>query len=144
MDDYLQELAEKQNIKISGLESYSDQMNAINKSNKEEFTWNKAKDIVHLYIIDYKTKDKKRKKDICALSTNYMKMKLDYQLNIKCAENDEIFSKRNEAWMTQIKKSVEENNSVFIIVGLFHLYGECGIISKLKQDGYEVNPIKLK
>ena len=146
MDDYLQELAEKQNISISGLETYDDQMKVIstNPADKEEFTWENSKNIIHQFILDAKTKDKKRQKQICDLATNYMKMKLDYQLNAKCAENDEMLSKRNERWMPKIKQSIEENNSIFIAVGLYHLYGECGVISQLIKDGYEVKPVKLK
>lgn len=143
MDDYLQQLADKQNVQIFGLESYSDQIDAIN-NNKEELSWDKAKEIVSLYIVDAKTEEKKRLKQICALSTDYMKMKLDYQLNIKCTENDEMLSNRNERWMPKIKQSIEENSSVFIAVGFYHLFGECGIISQLRKEGYDVKPIKLK
>lgn len=146
MDNYLRSLAEKQNIQIAGLESYADQLKAINTStsNKEELTWNKAKDIIHQYILDAKTKDKKRQKQICSLASDYMKMKLDYQFKAKCVDNDETFTKRNEKWIPQIKKSIEENNKVFIAVGLYHLYAECGVISQLRKDGYEVEPVKLK
>ena len=146
MDDYLQSLAEKQNIPIAGLETYADQMKAINTNaaDKEEFTWVKAKDIIHHLVLDAQTKNKKRLKQICAIATSYMKMKLDYQLNARCAENDEIFAKRNQKWMPQIKKSIEENKTVFIAVGLYHLYFECGIVSQLRKEGYKVEPIKLK
>lgn len=146
IDDYLQVLAKKHNIRIKGLESYTDQLNAINTntSNKEELTWDKAKGLIHQYIFDAESKDKTRQKQICALATEYMKMKLDYQLDVKCAENDEIISNRNKKWIPQIIQSLEENKSLFIIVGLYHLYGECGVISQLRKKGYEVNPVKLR
>lgn len=145
MEGYLQHLTEQQKIPIVGLETYADQMKVINTNSvdKEELTWEKSKNIIHQYVLDANNNDKKRLKQICAIATNYMKMKLDYQLSIKCAESDEILTKRNNKWMPQIKKYIEENKTVFIAVGLYHLYFECGIISQLRKDGYEVKPVKV-
>ena len=147
MDSYLQSYAEKQNLRIYGLETYTDQKNAIsadqenatNTTNKDELTWDKAKDIIHKHI-----QNEKNQNIDCKLAKDYMKMKLDYQFKVKCAENGAMLTKRNEKWMPQIIKSIEENNSVFIAVGLYHLYEDCGIISQLRKNGYEVKPIKLK
>lgn len=146
MDSYLQSYAEKQNLRIYGLETYADQKNAFSadqenaiNTNKEELTWDKAKDIIHQHI-----QNEKNQNIDCKLAKDYMKMKLDYQFKVKCAENGAMLTKRNEKWMPQIIKSIEENNSVFIAVGLYHLYEDCGIISQLRKNGYEVKPIKLK
>ncbi|MNJ83043.1 TraB family protein [compost metagenome] len=142
MDDYLLSLAQKNGIQVQGLESFADQFEAISSINGEDFSWDKAKDIIHEWVINFQ--DDKNRKKICALAESYIKMRLDYQFNTRCAENDEVLLKRNEKWMPLIIESIQQNNSVIVIVGLYHLYGECGIISQLRKEGYIVNPVKLK
>lgn len=142
MDEYLQSIAKRQNISTLGLETYTNQFDAINIVNGEELNWKKTKETIHQLINNFK--DDKNQKKICALAKEYMKMRFDYQFKVKCAENDGMLSNRNEKWIPTIINSIEQNNSVFIAVGMLHLYGECGIISQLKKYGYEVNPIKLK
>lgn len=142
MDDYLLSVAQKNGVQIQGLESFADQFGAINSINGDDFTWEKAKDAIHQWVVNFQ--DNTNQKKICALAQSYMKMKLDYQFKAKCAENDEVLLKRNEKWMPLIKEWIQQNNSVMITVGLYHLYGECGIISQLRKDGYIVNPVKLK
>jgi uncharacterized protein len=142
MDDYLLSIARKNAIQVQGLESFADQINAISSINGEDFTWDKAKASVHEWVNNFQ--DDKSRKKICALVDSYLKMRLDYQFKIKCAENDEVLTKRNEKWMPLIQEFIQQNNSVIVIVGLYHLYGECGIISRLREDGYIVCPVKLK
>lgn len=142
MDDYLMLIAKKQNIKMLGLETYSNQFDAINIVNGEELTWEKTKNVIRLVVNNFKS-DKNQKK-ICASAKAYMNMKFNYQFKVKCADNDGVLSDRNEKWMPTIINSLSQNNSVFIAVGMLHLYGECGIISQLRKNGYEVTPLKLK
>jgi len=142
MDDYLQLLAEKNGVKTIGLETYSNQFDAINTGKEGAFTWEKAQKPVHFWVESFqKNKDEKR---LCALAREYMKMKFDYQLKVKCAENDPFLVNRNQKWIPKIIETIQQNNTVFVAVGLLHLYGECGIISQLRSRGYEVNPVKLK
>ncbi len=142
MDDYLLSIARKNTIQVQGLESFADQFNAISSINGEDFTWDKAKDAVHEWVNNFQ--DDKSRKKICAVVESYLKMRFDYQFETKCAKSDEILTKRNEKWMPLITEFIQQNNSVIVIVGLYHLYGECGIISQLRKAGYTVNPVKLK
>nr|WP_294857879.1 TraB/GumN family protein [uncultured Fluviicola sp.] len=142
MDDYLLSIARKNTIQVQGLESFADQFNAISSINGEDFTWDKAKDAVHEWVNNFQ--DDKSRKKICTVVESYLKMRLDYQFETKCAESDEILTKRNEKWMPLIEELIRQNNSVMVIVGLYHLYGECGIISQLRKHGYTVKPVKLK
>ncbi|WP_197022185.1 TraB/GumN family protein [Sediminibacter sp. Hel_I_10] len=141
MDEYLQSMVNQDKSKILGLESRSDQFNAINIVNNEEMTWEKAKNAFS--NLESKFQKNKFKKRVCAMAKNYMKMKLDYQFEVKCAENDGILSNRNEKWMPIIENAIKNYNSAFIAVGLLHLQGQCGIIEQLRKNGYEVNPVKL-
>ncbi len=142
MDDYLMSIAKKNNVQIQGLESFADQFDAINGVNGDDYSWVKARDLVHEWVSNFR--DDKHQKDICSDVQAYLKMRLNYHFKEECAENDGVLLKRNEKWMPLIKETIRQNDSVMVIVGLFHLYGECGIISQLRKDGYTVSPIKLK
>ena len=48
---------------------------------------------------------------------------------------------RNRRWLPQIKKMVEQGESVLIAVGAAHLVGKDGIIELLKQQGYTVEQL---
>ncbi|MGV3613541.1 MAG: TraB/GumN family protein [Fluviicola sp.] len=142
MDDYLIAIAKRNNVEILGLESFADQFDAINSINGYDYTWDKAKDLVHEWVSNFL--DDKNQKEICADVQAYLKMHLDYHFNEECEENDGVLLKRNEKWMPLIEALIQQNDSVMVVVGLFHLYGECGIISQLRKMGYTVKPIKLK
>lgn len=45
---------------------------------------------------------------------------------------------RNNNWMTQIPRFIEDKNKEFILVGTLHLNGEKGLLSQLKDHGFKV------
>lgn len=141
-DDYLQSIASKHNVKLIGLETYANQMYAINNPMGEEITWDKYKDAITNFIKN--SKNPQFREAFCKGADQYLKMKIDYRLKTKCAENDEILIKRNEKWMPKIINALEQNENVFIAVGNLHLAGKCGIISQLREKGYKVKPVKIK
>lgn len=49
---------------------------------------------------------------------------------------------RNENWIPQIRKLIKKNRC-FIAVGAAHLGGPNGVIQLLRDEGYELTPIKL-
>ncbi len=142
MDDYLIFLSKRSNVKIFGLETSANQFDAINSSPDGEISWEDVKQSIH-YLVEVLQSDKDQRRK-CQLAQDYMRMKLDYQFDVKCAENHPIISNRNQKWMPQIIKLLEEEKGVFIAVGLFHLYGQCGIITQLRNQGYTIEPVKLK
>jgi uncharacterized protein YbaP (TraB family) len=141
-DDYLLSIASKQNLKLMGLETFANQMYAINNPMGEEITWDKYKDAITNFLKN--SKSTQFKEAVCKGGGEYLQMKFDYQLKTKCAENDEILIKRNEKWMPEIINALEQNENVFIAVGILHLAGKCGIISQLREKGYKVKPVKIK
>lgn len=54
----------------------------------------------------------------------------------KCLLDD-----RNIKWMPKIRKNLDQNKVIFIAVGARHLYGENGLISLLKADGFSVERV---
>ncbi|RYD56216.1 MAG: TraB/GumN family protein [Sphingobacteriales bacterium] len=141
LDNYLQAIAEMNGKKLLGLERYEDQFKAINIAKDGEFTWNKANKAVHIWV--ERLQKGKDKKSICRSAKEYMNMKFDYQFDVKCAENDPMLAVRNEKWMPQLVEHLSASNA-FVVVGLFHLYGDCGIITQLRKKGYEITPVSIK
>ena len=52
-----------------------------------------------------------------------------------------FISGRNKTWVPRIKTIIHKKNS-FIAVGAGHLWGEEGLINLLREEGYEVRPVK--
>ncbi len=139
LDDYLLTLAEKASIKTKGLETYADQFKAINSM--QVYDWKAFKEGIGSRIKNLQKK--KNKNQLCRAANTYMTdMNFDYQFDIKCAENSAILNDRNKKWIPQIDQ-ILQNNNAFIAVGLMHLFGDCGIISKLRKLGYKVTPVPL-
>lgn len=139
MDDYLQQMAVNNNLKIEGLETYADQFDAINNIKEDAFTWDKATEAIHFWVSSLKNKNGNNK--ICTSVKEYMKLKFDYQLDIKCGNTTVV--DRNQKWVPKIMEKMD-NNNVFLAVGMFHLFGECGLIRQLRNQGYEVEPVPMK
>ena len=77
----------------------------------------------------------------CIQARQYMNFEFDYLFDEKC-DNANILE-RNNNWMPVLLNVLNKQNA-FIAVGLLHLYGECGLIVQLRQNGYKVDPVILK
>ncbi|WP_426477509.1 TraB/GumN family protein [Chryseobacterium sp. CBSDS_008] len=139
LDDYLLSLAKIGGIKTEGLETNSDQFNAINS--ERDLNWKNAKEAVSARIENLR--EKKNRNQLCRISKTYLgDMNFDYQFGIKCAGNDAMVINRNKTWLPKLGTILESDNA-FIAVGLVHLFGDCGIISELRKQGYSVTPVPL-
>ncbi len=138
-DNYLMSIARKNHITMMGLETFSDQIDAIDGNMSGSRDWTNYKKVVHQYVKIFNRKVGHE----CDFAQNYINMNFDYQFDVKCAENDPILINRNQKWMPQIISQINSNQSVFIATGLLHLFGECGIISQLRDQGFIVNPIEV-
>lgn len=137
-DNYLIHLSKTKGIKTVGLETDSLQTEYINKF-IGEFEWNMAKKPIHKFISYIRSS--KSNIPICKTAKDYMSFSFDYQFAVKCG--DEELIQRNENWFPIIVENVEARKT-FIAVGLMHLYGDCGLISKLREKGYRVEPVPMR
>lgn len=69
------------------------------------------------------------------------KMSFDEKM-MKKEEYDNFVKKRNNAWLPEIEKIIQQK-SAFIAVGALHLAGTDGIIHQLRQKGYLLKPLKI-
>jgi uncharacterized protein YbaP (TraB family) len=136
-DKYLIHLSELNKVPILGLETDSMQTKDINES-AVNFEWKIAKK--HIHKILSQIRKPKMNSTICKNAIDYMAFSFNYQFNIACGDSSLII--RNEKWLPIIIDNIE-NKKTFVAVGLLHLFGECGLISRLRESGYKIEPIKL-
>ncbi|WP_170064820.1 TraB/GumN family protein [Neisseria iguanae] len=55
---------------------------------------------------------------------------------------DKLLIQRNQTWLPKLIGSLPQNPTL-IAVGGAHLFGEHGLIVRLRQAGYQVNPVKV-
>jgi len=138
-DNYLIHLAKSGNIPLKGLESDSIQLEYINQTDRANADWKHMKKPIQQWI--HQIRKSKNTKRNCQDTQDYMNFNLDYQLDTECGENP-IISERNRNWIALLSEVLPENNT-FIAVGIFHLYGKCGLIHQLRTRGYRVEPVML-
>ncbi|WKZ74569.1 MAG: TraB/GumN family protein [Vicingaceae bacterium] len=136
-DKYLIHLSELNKIPILGLETDSMQTKDINES-AVNFEWKIAKK--HIHKILSQIRNPKMNPTICKNAIDYMTFSFNYQFNIACGDSNLII--RNEKWLPVIIDNINSKKT-FIAVGLLHLYGNCGLISKIIENGYKIEPLKL-
>ena len=145
LDDYLALVAKENSIEIQGLETYSSQLNNINKDeqNIDWFTVRNDKSYLQKlrYFIDV-NHGLENTQDICAFSENYKTLAINYHFEKPCPD-DVLIKERNNNWMEQLPNYLTQQNC-FIAVGLTHLYYDCGLLEQLKANGFSITRIPLK
>lgn len=134
-DKYLIHIATLNNINVFGLETDSIQTMNINEIS-DSYNWKKN---IHKLVLNIKYS--KNKSSLCYNAFNYMAFSFNYQLDEQCGDSSLI--ERNEKWLLPLTENLK-NKKTFIAVGLLHLYGNCGLITKLREAGSLVEPVPLK
>jgi uncharacterized protein YbaP (TraB family) len=137
-DNYLVDKATQYEVELMELENDSIQLSDINsaveKYNYADFKKALKREIKSLQKGKVNTQR-------CQYVWNYMNFDLDYQFNVECSKSRGLKA-RNDEWISVIEPILSEK-SAFLVVGIMHLFGNCGLISQLRAKGYLVEPIML-
>lgn len=137
----LARISKEQNEPIFGLETVEEQMALFDEipyqlqaeelitSIKNDFQEDKR--ILQILIKSYERKDVSQMQKVLEKSPS--KIMTDY--------NHLLLKNRNKNWMNVIEKITKEKPT-FIGVGAAHLFGDEGVLSLLRQNGYHVDPVK--
>jgi uncharacterized protein YbaP (TraB family) len=128
--------AKAQNKTIGGLEAFDSQMAAINKSySLPEILKQISLKSEYAKVFANMTKHYKEE--------NLPELYNDTRDRRFMDENAELLllTGRNKAWVAKIPAIIKDK-STFFAVGAGHLYGKTGVIELLKQQGYQVTPVK--
>ena len=133
-------LAIKNKIATTGLESVTEQLNLFTSFSKNEQT-----EMVMSSLRD----EVKAKSSFEQMQQIYLTQNLDNLYTFMKKESDSpiansrvFLENRNQNWIPQMEKMME-NKSVFFAVGAAHLAGPEGVIELLIKKGYTLTPIKL-
>lgn len=137
----LERIAKENDIPVEGLETIEEQMKIF-----DDMSIADQVEMVMVGIRDKETnvqqtielQDIFLSQDIEAI---YQYMHADTSSSLMNYE-DELLNNRNERWIPLIKKYIKKKQC-FIAVGAAHLGGEKGVINLLREEGYEVVPVKL-
>lgn len=144
MDQYIQDLALEKGKKVAALETVDDQVYALFYSDTPE---NQVKALVAMAKRPDFYEESARE-----LNHYYLERDLDklYELAFNNPDDPEPISEemayalnkeRNDKWLEIIPGMMSEN-SCFFAVGAIHLAGEEGLVSRLREMGYTVEPLK--
>ncbi|MBR2297960.1 MAG: TraB/GumN family protein [Bacteroidales bacterium] len=136
IDKYMQTLAVSKGKSVGGLETMEYQMSLLYGSSLEE----QADALLEM------AQNSNSKELLIELTAAYKSQNLDILWNVfkeqmTRYEYDALVSVRNRNWEKQIVELVPAQSSLFV-VGSGHLPGEKGMITLLKQAGYNVEPIQ--
>ncbi len=127
----LMQKARKAKMKITGLETVKEQSDVVDPTSPESAT---------RYLLFVAAASD-------AAKYEYSKMQASYTAEDVAAlygllrGNTTLLDNRNKKWIPGIEKMIRDR-SVFFAVGAAHLWGEHGVISLLRKEGYSVIPIK--
>jgi uncharacterized protein YbaP (TraB family) len=135
-----QNIANKNKIKMEGLETIADQMKIFDDLTKEQ----QAEMVMEGIRDEVKSNEMSTK-----MQQIYRRQRIDSLYNmihaeggVLAAEQNKFLDNRNKNWIPKIKNYVSQGKA-FIAVGAGHLGGENGVIRLLEKEGFTVTPVKL-
>lgn len=140
MDNYVQELARKNNQPVGALETIDQQIQLLYKSKSLE---QQKKDLMCFVdnTTDIENATEALVKAYYTTDLNKLKEAMDQKMNNDCnpskQEQEQLLDNRNMAWMQKMPAIMQQRPTLFV-VGAGHLVGEKGVLQLLRNAGYEV------
>ncbi len=134
---YFSHIAKKKDIPVKGLESFEYQIGIFDSISNERQ--------MEMFFSD----DQDLKKEFSEMLDLYKEQDIYHMSDEMSGENlpddfeNRLIATRNETWVPKLIELMQEKPT-FIAVGAGHLAGENGIILKLREKGYDVEPIMLR
>lgn len=137
MDHRIIQRAEEQNKKIKSLDlNLAEEVQQEFDSNKDFKPKNLVK--ANMQYVEY-IMEENVNTPAARFLVNYKNQRLDYKLNKRPAYRH-LIDTRNAKWLAVLKPAFLEK-SCFVAVGVKHLFYKQGLISSLRDAGFQVKPI---
>lgn len=140
LDTYLQNLALLNKKKVIGLENAQFQSSVLSQSQFNE-KWKRNKKSIFHYLKILANANSTMNNE-CAFAQKYRKFDLNYQFD-QTSSDSILIDARNDNWMPELIESIS-SKPCFVVVGLFHLYFNKGLIVQFRQRGFKVEPVSLE
>lgn len=134
----IMEKAQQQKKEVTGLEEASEQLALFDSL---------PIDSVVADLLETVSQGKAQKDEYALMLAAYKKQDLPalYALINEAGGNGldlgKFLTDRNEKWIVRMEERMEQK-SIFFAVGAGHLWGDKGVIQLLKEQGYDVTPLK--
>ncbi len=129
----------KQICELESVENHISYLANMGKGNEDNLVTQSLKDLNHANKYFKKIIYAWKNGNIKTLDTLFVKDMRKYTPKLY----DTILVERNNNWMPIIKSLFKNATTEFILVGVAHLAGKDGIISKLRKQGYNIKKLKL-
>lgn len=140
LDPHLLKIARNLNKKCVGIETFQDQIDAVDKISLKEQAKMLMSGLKDTSTTDLKSND---------LIESYLKMDINEMVELtKDTTMPKVFEevfiwKRNVRMANSIDKQIKKQ-SIFVAIGAAHLGGEKGVLQYLRNKGYSVRPVSMK
>ena len=137
-EDSIMKTALKDNKEILGLEAPQEQLDVLE---------NIPTDTVISQLMDELQNSNKNDTEYLQLIAAYKDQDLPTLYKLITTSNelgdnmDKFLDDRNKKWIARMNDKMQRS-SVFFAVGAGHLWGDNGVISLLRKDGYTVQPVQ--
>jgi uncharacterized protein YbaP (TraB family) len=140
VDAYFNERAVKDGMPIGELETIELQLSFLSKigeGKEEEFVRSslhdlgKLKSMYEKLILAWRNGDRKQLESLVI-----SEMKQDFP-----EVYEQLLVKRNNNWLPKITNMLKEPGTEYILVGVGHLIGPDGILTRLEKEGYKVDQV---
>lgn len=141
IDAYVQKEGTRQKKQVRGLEEIEDQANILFNGYSVE---RQAEMLMELVKND---KDESGN-DLQKMNGLYEAQDIETlfamtQQHMTPEENKMLLTNRNNKWIPQLEKLLENHKATFVAVGAGHLVGADGVLTQLRAKGYTVKPIAI-
>jgi uncharacterized protein YbaP (TraB family) len=141
IDAYVQKEGTRQKKQVRGLEEIEDQANILFNGYSVE---RQAEMLMELV----KNEEKSSSTDLKKMNELYESQDIETlfamtQQHMTPEENKMLLANRNNKWIPQLERLLENHKVTFIAVGAGHLVGADGVLTQLRAKGYTVKPIAI-
>lgn len=140
-DNYIQYLAEKNNVPTKGFATMYEQVENLNKQ-YQTTTWKSEKIKILLLAQSINNKNTVRLSLCYDGDFDIKNLKVHYNFEKPC-DLDVLLSERNNKWLKKLVPLLKIKNT-FTSVGFMHLGYNCGLITQLRELGFNVEPVEMK
>jgi uncharacterized protein YbaP (TraB family) len=137
-DNYLIDIARKNNRYLVGLETDTQQLDILNEI---ETSWGTEQVCQEISFWISKLSGEEDSYEECHTVEQYLRFEIDYELGSDC-EDDILVTDRNRVWMEKLPALLTQKNC-FLAVGLLHLKYNCGLLESLRRKGFIVRPLPI-
>jgi uncharacterized protein YbaP (TraB family) len=143
VDAHFHAQAQRDNKPVMSLETFEQQvtfLSRLGQGNEENFVTMSLQELDQTDAVMREMVASWKIGDVAALRRSLLEeMQRDYP-----AMYQQLLVARNQQWLPQLETLFQKPGTELVLVGVGHMLGEQGLLSLLRQRGYQVEPVALE